>query len=118
LWVRKSDEEGGDWGGIRTWTAKAVFPTPPSPNTATRQQSISGKEGGIGGVVGGMEGMERTLITMDGEKVHRNLSGENEWREREGNRGEDDLEAEYLKERGEGGIEKRKRKVVCGRAES
>lgn len=32
--------------GMRTWTAKAVFPTPPSPNTATRQQSISGKEVG------------------------------------------------------------------------
>jgi len=40
-------------------------------------------------VVGGREGMERTLITMDGKKVHRNLSGENEWRERDGIRGED-----------------------------
>jgi hypothetical protein len=44
---------------------------------------------GIGRVVGGREGMERTLIKTDGEKVHRNLSGENEWRERDGNRGED-----------------------------
>jgi len=45
--------------------------------------------------------------------VDRNLSGENEWRERDGNRGEDDLEEEFLKEKG-----RRKRKVVCGRAES
>ena len=40
-------------------------------------------------VVGGREGMERTLITMDEEKVQRNLSGENKWRERDGIRGED-----------------------------
>ena len=44
---------------------------------------------GIGRAVGGREGMERTLITMDVETVHRNLSGENKWRERDGNRGED-----------------------------
>jgi len=85
-YVRKNEDDRKGWE--RTWTAKAVFPTPPSPNTATRQQSISGKEGGIGRVLGGKEGMERTLITMDGEKVHRNLSGENEWRERDGIRGE------------------------------
>lgn len=105
---------------LRTWTAKAVFPTPPSPNTATRQQSISGKEGGIGRVLGGREGMERTLITMDGEKVQRNLSGENEWRERDGIRGEDDLERRYFgkKRGGEERIVRRKMKVVCGRAES
>lgn len=54
-------EERGRWEGWRTWTAKAVFPTPPSPNTATRQQSISGKEGGIRGELGGREGMKRTL---------------------------------------------------------
>jgi hypothetical protein len=29
---------------MRTCTARAVFPTPPSPSTATRQLSISGKE--------------------------------------------------------------------------
>ena len=32
---------------------------------------------------------------MDVEKVHRNLSGENEWRERDGLRGEVDLEEEF-----------------------
>jgi hypothetical protein len=47
------------------------------------------RKAGIGRVLGGREGMERTLITMDEEKVHRNLSGENEWRERDGIRGED-----------------------------
>ena len=98
--VRKSEDDRRGWEGVRTCTAKAVFPTPPSPNTATRQQSISGKKGGIGRVLGAWEGMERTLITMDGEKVHRNLSGENEWRERKGNRGEDDLEKEFWKEKG------------------
>ena len=85
--------EGGE--GRRTWTANAVFPTPPSPNTATRQQSISGKEGGIRRALRGREGMERTLITMDGEKVQRYLSGENEWRGRDGIRGEGDLEEEF-----------------------
>ena len=45
-YVRKSEDDRRGWEGMRTWTAKAVFPTPPSPNTATRQQSISGKEGG------------------------------------------------------------------------
>lgn len=40
---------------------------------------------------------------MDGEKVYRNLSGENEWRERDGIRGEGDLEEEFWKEKGEGG---------------
>jgi len=39
------------------------------------------------------------LITMDGEKVHRNL------------------EEEFWKEKGEG-VDREKRKVVCGRAES
>ena len=82
-------------GGMRTWTAKAVFPTPPSPNTATRQQSISGKDKGIRRMLGGREGRKRTLITMDEEKVHRNLSGENEWRGRHGIRGEVDLEEEF-----------------------
>ena len=65
-YVRKNEDDRKGWE--RTWTAKAVFPTPPSPNTATRQQSISGNEGGIGRAVGGREGMERTLITMDGGK--------------------------------------------------
>jgi hypothetical protein len=110
--VRKSEDDMSRWeGGERTWTAKAVFPTPPSPNTATRQQSISGKGGGIGRVLRGKEGMERTLITMDGEKVHRNLSGENEWRERDGIRGEDDLERRILERKGgdcrEEGIERK-----------
>jgi hypothetical protein len=45
-YVRKSEDDRRGWEDMRTWTAKAVFPTPPSPNTATRQQSISGKEGG------------------------------------------------------------------------
>jgi hypothetical protein len=40
-------------------------------------------------VLGPREEMERTLTTMDEEEVHRNLSGENEWRERDGIRGED-----------------------------
>ena len=71
-------------------------------------------------MLGGREGMERTLITMDGEKVQRNLSGENEWRERDGIRGEDDLERRYFgkKRGGEERIVRRKMKVVCGRAES
>jgi hypothetical protein len=52
-------------------------------------------EGGIRRVLGGREGRKRTLITMDEEKVHRNLSGENEWRGRHGIRGEFDLEEEF-----------------------
>jgi hypothetical protein len=66
------------------------------------------REGGRG------KGGDGTDLNHDGwGKVDRNLSGENEWRERDGNRGEDDLEEEFLKEKG-----RRKRKVVCGRAES
>lgn len=58
-YVRKSDGRGWD-GGMRTWTAKAVFPTPPSPNTATRQQSISGNERGDreGAMVQGGDGTD------------------------------------------------------------
>ena len=76
-------------------------------------------------MLGGREGMERTLITMDGEKVHRNLSGENEWRERDGIRGEDDLEEDCILERkgGRGDREKEEEgrvwscRVVRGRGE-
>ena len=54
-------------------------------------------------VLEGREGMERTLITMDGEKVHRNLSGEDEWKEREGIRGDDGpRKKKFWKEKGRG----------------
>src|SRR5580692_3887280 len=63
------------WGSRRTCTARAVFPTPPSPSTATRQQSISGEEGRSRWMLGERVGVKQTLITMDGENGHGNLSG-------------------------------------------
>jgi hypothetical protein len=75
MYVSKETHRREGWRTGHTCTAKAVFPTPPSPSTATRQLSISGKKGKISGALG-KRGVEReTLVTMDEEIGHGKLGG-------------------------------------------
>ncbi len=75
MYVSKGTHRREGWGTGHTCTARAVFPTPPSPSTATRQLSISGKKGRIRGGLG-KRGVEiETLVAMDEEIGHGNLGG-------------------------------------------